>query len=69
MHSIITVELFYQGPKTQECGMLWVVVIKKLERVTKPKDVILGLRTVRIEKVLQFIKWVNCIIRWVQPTS
>jgi hypothetical protein len=36
---ITTARLFYQGQKIQECGMQWVVAIKKWTKTMKLKDV------------------------------
>ena len=61
---IITVKLFFQDQKIRECGTLWEVVTKKWIKITRPRDVMFGLKVVKTEKVLQFIKWENCTIWW-----
>ena len=69
MHCITIVVLFFQGQKTLECGMLWVVATKRWASQTKPKDVMLEPRTVKTDRVLRFIKWAVYIMLWVQNMS
>lgn len=61
---ITTVKLFFRDQKIQECGTLWEVVTKKWIKITRLRDVMLGLKVVKTEKVLQFIKWANCTTWW-----
>lgn len=61
---ITLAELFCQDQKMQECGMLWEVAMKKLERQSKPKNVMKELNVRKIDRELQYIKWQNYIIQW-----
>ena len=59
---ITLVEQWFQGRKIQECGMLWVVAMKKWVKQAKLPNALQGPRILKIEKVLLFIKWQNFII-------
>lgn len=64
MPFITLVGLFYLDLKMQECGMRWVVVIKRLEKRLKLKNVMKGQNVPKTDKESQFIKWQNCITQW-----
>ena len=69
MPSIIIVELFSQDPKIQECGMLWDAAMIRWEKEMRLIDAMEEHRTAKIDRVLQFIKWENYTMQWVQPTN
>ena len=50
MPFITIVAQFYQGQKTQGCGMLWGAATTKWGSQMKPKDAMLGHKTARIGK-------------------
>ena len=47
---ITLAELFCQGQKMQECGMLWEAVMRKLENQHKHKNAMKGLNARKIDK-------------------
>ena len=57
---------FYPDLKIQECGMRWEAATKKWIKIMRLKDALLEPKAVKIDKVLQFIKWENFIILWAQ---
>jgi len=59
-----TAELYCQDQKIQECGMRWDVAIKRWGNQTKLNDAMFVLKTVKIDRVLLFIRWANSIMRW-----
>lgn len=61
----IIAEPYFLAQKTLECGMQWVVAMKKLVKPLKLKNVIRELNVQKTDKELQFIKWLSYIILWV----
>lgn len=61
---IILVGLSYLGRKMLECGMQWEAVIKKLENWQKHKSVMKEQNVLKTDKVLLFIRWLNCTTQW-----
>jgi hypothetical protein len=61
----IIAEPYFLAQKTLECGMQWVVAMKKLVKLLKLKNVIRELNVQKTDKELQFIKWLSYIILWV----
>lgn len=61
----IIAEQYFLAQKTLECGMQWVVAMKKLVKPLKLKNVIRELNVQKTDKELQFIKWLSYIILWV----
>jgi hypothetical protein len=61
----IIAEQYFLAQKTPECGMQWVVAMKKLVKPLKLKNVIRELNVQKTDKELQFIKWLSYIILWV----
>lgn len=50
MHCTILVEPYSQDLKMQECGMQWAVVMRKLVRLHRPRNVMKGLNVQKIDK-------------------